>query len=140
MGVEIVVDLRGSASGAERAAVSKLGMQYVSIPSHCPFPRDKPWVRFLQVIRENRGKKVFVHCRLGDDRTGLAVATYRMAEQGWSAEEALMEMREFGFSRWHRAICPGLESYEKNFPRRLEKDAAFEKLRSQRQSESHERN
>ncbi len=139
MGVEIVVDMRGGASESERDMTTKLGMQYVSIPSHCPFPSDRPWARFLELMEENRGKKVFVPCRLGDDRTGLAVASYRMAEQGWSAEEALKEMRAFGFSPWHQAICPGLESYEKNFPERLKKDAAFQKLPSRQQHESQER-
>jgi tyrosine-protein phosphatase SIW14 len=128
MGVEVVVDLRGRASKNEKAAAERLGMQYVSIPSHCPFPKDEPLVRFLKVMRENRGKKVFVHCRLGDDRTGMAVAAYRMSEQGWSADEALAEMKAFGFSTLHQAMCPGLEGYEKGFPKRLREDPAFQKL------------
>jgi len=69
LGVDVVVDLRGRASRKEESAVTKLGMQYISIPSHCPFPKDEPWARFLKVIQENPGKKIFVHCRLGDDRT-----------------------------------------------------------------------
>lgn len=128
MGVQVVVDLRGTASDVERDAVTKLGMQYVSIPSHCPFPNDKPWARFLEVIAENRGKKVFVHCRLGDDRTGLAVATYRMADEGWSSDEALREMKAFGFSGVHHAICPGMAEYVKKFPKRYKTDPAFREL------------
>jgi tyrosine-protein phosphatase SIW14 len=128
MGVEVVVDLRGSASDREKTAVTQLGMRYVSIPSHCPFPSDAPWARFLKVIRENPGKIVFVHCRLGDDRTGMAVAAYRMGEENWSAEEALQEMKAFGFSTFHRAICPGLESYEQGFPERLKNSPAFREL------------
>lgn len=128
MGVEIVVDLRGSANETENRNATKLGLQYISIPSHCPFPSDEPWARFLKVMEENRGKKVFVHCRLGDDRTGMAVAAYLMAEQGWSPEEALKEMREFGFNTWHRMICPGLEHYEEKFPERLRTAPAFQPL------------
>jgi len=128
MDVNIIVDLRGRGSKVEEAAVTKLGMQYISIPSHCPFPRDKPWARFLTVMRENEGKKVFVHCRLGDDRTGIAVATYRISEQGWSADEALNEMKEFGFSGVHHLICPGLATYVKNFPERLKTHPAFRDL------------
>lgn len=129
LGVEIVVDMRGH-SAKEEAAVTKLGMQYVPIPSHCPFPRDRPWAAFLKVIEENPGKKVFVHCRLGDDRTGMAIASYRMAEEGWSADEAMKEMKAFGFSRIHHAMCPGLEEYEEHFPERLKKSKAFQDLRS----------
>jgi tyrosine-protein phosphatase SIW14 len=125
LGVDVVVDLRGSASRSEESAVTALGMKYVSIPAHCPFPSDRPWARFLAVMRQNPGKKVFVHCRLGDDRTGMAVASYRMAEQGWSADEAMKEMQSFGFSTSHHALCPGLAEYEKKFPERM-KSPAFQ--------------
>ena len=33
----------------------------------------------------------------GSDRTGYVVAAYRMVEQSWSAEDAIAEMRHFGF-------------------------------------------
>ena len=123
-----MVDLRGTASKDEEAAAAKLGMQYVSIPSHCPFPKDEPFAKFLRVLRENSGKKAFVHCRLGDDRTGMAVAAYRMAEEGWTADEAMKEMRTFGFSTMHHAMCPGLAGYEADFPQRLKTSRAFKEL------------
>jgi len=130
MGVDLVVDLRGGRSAQEEVAVTKLGMQYVSIPSHCPFPKDEPWAKFLKVVEQNPGKKIFVHCRLGDDRTGMAVASYRIAEEGWSADEALKEMKAFGFSAVHHAMCPGLEEYEEMFPERVKKNPAFRELPS----------
>ncbi len=128
MGVDIVVNMRGGRNRKEEAEVEKLGMRYVSIPWHCPFPRDETFARFLKVIRENSEKKVFVHCRLGDDRSGMAVAAYRMAEEGWSADEAMKEMRAFGFTGIHHAICPGLAHYEKSFPERLKTSSAFRTL------------
>jgi protein tyrosine/serine phosphatase len=126
-GIEIVIDMRGH-NQREEAAVTKLGMKYFAIPSHCPFPRDKTYAKFLQVMEENPGKKVFVHCRLGDDRTGMAVAAYRMAEQGWTADEAMKEMKAFGFTGVHHAICPGLKEYEKTFPEHLRKNPEFRGL------------
>jgi hypothetical protein len=68
------------------------------IPWHCPFPKDDVFASFLQPIRENRDKKIFVHCRLGDDRVGMMIAAYRMAEQGRTADEAMQEMESDGFS------------------------------------------
>jgi protein tyrosine phosphatase (PTP) superfamily phosphohydrolase (DUF442 family) len=130
-GVEMVVDLRRGGISNEQAAVTKLGMQFVSIPSHCETPSDASWARFLQVMRENRGKKVFVHCELGIDRTGMAVAAYRMAEEGWTADEALREMKSFGFSSAHHALCPGLAEYEHGFPERLKNSPAFRDLQRQ---------
>jgi len=127
MGVNIVVDTHANDASEEREAKS-LGMKYVAIPWHCPWPRDEVFAKFLKVLHENRGEKVFVHCRLGDDRTGMMVAAYRMAEEGWSADEAMNEMRTFGFTRAHHFICPGLASYEKHFPERLKDSPAFAKM------------
>jgi tyrosine-protein phosphatase SIW14 len=128
MGVNLVVDLRG-VNKEEEATVKKLGMQYVAIPLHCPFPKDEPFAKFLRVIRENPAAKIFVHCRLGDDRTGMAVAAYRMAEEGRSAEEAMNEMKAFGFTAVHHAICLGLADYEESFPEHLKTNRAFKDLR-----------
>ena len=48
---------------------------------------------------------------MGDDRTAMMIASYRIAEDGWSAERAEKEMEKFGFSFAHRRlICPGLSS------------------------------
>jgi tyrosine-protein phosphatase SIW14 len=129
MGVDIVVDARHQ-TVSEGKEVGKLGMQYVAIPWHCPAPNDDVFVRFLQVVRENPNKKIFVHCRLGEDRTGMMVAAYRMAQHGWPADEAMQEMHLFGFSSFHHVLCPGLASYERSFPERLKSSPAFEGLRS----------
>ena len=129
MGINIVVDQRGSREG-ESERVAKLGMRYVSIPWHCPFPKDETFARFLILLRQNPGKKVFVHCRLGDDRTGMMVAAYRMAEQNWTAAEAKKEMEAFGFSMPHHLICPSLSSYLEGFPQRFKSDPAFDRLRA----------
>ena len=131
MGIKIVVDVRGTKRDGERKEVSKLGMEYVSIPWHCPFPRDEVFARFLKLLRDNPGKKVFVHCRLGDDRDGMMIASYRMAIEAWSAEEAMKEMQTFGFTRAHHFICPGLARYEKHFPEHLRKNPIFKELRAQ---------
>jgi tyrosine-protein phosphatase SIW14 len=129
MGINIVVDLRGSRD-SERRIVTHLGMQYVALPWQCSFPKDKTFAQFLRLVRKNRGKKIFVHCRVGDDRTAMMIASYRMAEEGWSAERAEKEMEKFGFSFTHRRlICPGLSSYEEKFPQRFRTSPAFRDLR-----------
>jgi tyrosine-protein phosphatase SIW14 len=128
LGVEVVVDMRGENKN-EEAEAKKLGMRYIPIPSHCPFPKDETYAKFLKAIEENSGKKVFVHCRLGDDRTGMAVAAYRMADEGWSADEAMKEMKAFGFTSFHHAICPGMADYEQNFPHHLKTSPSFKDLR-----------
>jgi hypothetical protein len=109
-------------------------MEYVTIPWHCPFPKDENFAKFLRVIQKNPGKKIFAHCRLGDDRTGMMIAAYRMGLEGWSAEDAMIEMQQFGFGGTHHFICPGLASYGKNFPERFKKNAAFAEVRAHGES------
>lgn len=126
LGVDIVVDLRLSGRDTEKQNVTQAGMQFVALPWHCMFPKDRVFAEFLKLVRDNRGKKIFVHCRYGDDRTGMMIAAYRMAVEGWTPEEAAKEMKKFGF---HRMLCPSLGPYEKSFPERLKKDPEFQDLR-----------
>jgi hypothetical protein len=129
MGVSIVISTEGSFKDLHKP-VERLGMRYVSMFWECSFPRDHIFAEFLQLLRDNPGKRVFVYCHFGDDRTGMMIAAYRMAEQGWSAEEAKDEMMAFGFDFFHRRICTGLSSYEEHFPRTWRESHAFDKLRS----------
>src|ERR1700694_376345 len=132
IGVQIVVDLRGDRD-KEREEVPRLCMQYVSMSWQCSFPKDRIFADFLTLIRANPGKKIFVHCRVGDDRTGMMIAAYRMAEEGWTAKQALDEMAKYGFSFAHkRLICPGLSEYEENFPEHFATKPEFEELRSKK--------
>lgn len=127
MGIDIVVDVRLSGKGNEKKDVNKAGMQFVSLKWHCMFPHDEVFAKFLALLRDNPDKKIFVHCRYGDDRTGMMVAAFRMANQGWTPEEARKEMEKFGF---HRLVCPRLGPYEKYFPKHLQKSSAFEDWRN----------
>lgn len=133
MGVDLVVDLRLSGEGNEKKDVNKAGMEFISLPWHCMFPHDSVFANFLELLRENRDKKIFVHCRYGDDRTGMMIAAYRMADEGWTPDEARKEMEKFGF---HRLVCPRLGPYEKHFPDHLKSRSAFKNWRNH-QVESH---
>lgn len=124
MGIQIIVDLRGRNHGDERR-VEGLGMQYVPIGGTCFPQRDSKYAQFLAVVDKSPGKKIFVECRLGDDRTGMAVAPFRMANQDWSAQEAMEEMRAFGFAKIHHIMCPFLARYENHFPQRYATSGAF---------------
>ncbi len=122
MGVDIVVDLRLSGQSSESKLVTADGMKYVSIPWHCLFPSDEKVARFLAVVRNNPKKKIFVHCRFGDDRTGLMIAAYRMAVENWTPDEAWKEMRQFGVNS---GPCFRLRPYEATFPERLKNNPAL---------------
>jgi hypothetical protein len=52
MGINIVVDLRGSRDG-ERKIETRLGMQYVAPLWNCSFAKDKTLAQFLTLLRKN---------------------------------------------------------------------------------------
>ena len=101
--------------------------------SQCPwvFLSQRQSVRGVSYgVAEEFSKKIFVHCRLRDDRTAMIIASNRMAEDGWSADRARLEMEKFGFSFAHRnLICPGLSAYEEGFPHKFKTSPGFRNLR-----------
>jgi len=40
---------------------------------------------------------VYVHCAGGRHRTGVMTAAYRMTHDGWTADQAFKEMKQYGF-------------------------------------------
>ena len=120
LGVTTIVDLRGEdprRREQERAQAESLGIRFVTIPvSGWVPPTNDQVAQFLSLFHDNPKEKVFVHCRFGDDRTGVFVATYRMAYDGWPAEQAMNEMYFFGFNGfWH----PSMKAFIRDFPARL---------------------
>jgi len=131
LGITTVVDLRGEDPDTiawEHQQADSLGMRFVHIPvSGWSPPKDEQVVQFLSLFHNDPKEKIFVHCRFGDDRTGVFVATYRMALEKWPAEQALKEMYFFGFNGfWH----PSMKTFIRGFPARLNSTPALASLRS----------
>jgi protein tyrosine phosphatase (PTP) superfamily phosphohydrolase (DUF442 family) len=129
LGIATVVDLRQEDRETiswERKHVESLGMRFVHIPvdGWSP-PSDEQVAQFLFLLRDNPGKKIFVHCRFGDDRTSVFIAAYRMAMEKWSSEQATKEMYFFGFNGfWH----PSMKVFVHDFPAHLTNAPAFASL------------
>ncbi len=129
LGITTVVDLRGEDPQKivwERRQAESLGMRFVHIPvSGWSPPTDEQVVQFLSLFHDDPKARIFVHCRFGDDRTGVFVATYRMALEKWPAEQALKEMYFFGFNGfWH----PSMKTFIRGFPARLNSAPALASL------------
>lgn len=130
LGITTIVDLRGedpSRTTWERQQAESAGIRFVSIPldGWSP-PSNEQVAQFLALFRNNPKEKVYVHCRYGEDRTGVLVATYRMAVDGWQPQQALNEMYFFGFNgMWH----PSMKSYVRDFPARLKTAPALAQFR-----------
>ncbi|HKD49740.1 MAG TPA: tyrosine-protein phosphatase [Candidatus Acidoferrum sp.] len=126
LGITTIVDLRGEDREKyewERKETESRGMRFVHLPvSGWAPPTDAQVAQFLALFRDDPQQKVFVHCRFGDDRTGVFVATYRMAVDKWSPEKAMDEMYFFGFNGfWH----PSMKRFIREFPKHLRTASAF---------------
>lgn len=106
--IQRIVDLSEDKPGdvhanAERAAAARLGIRVVQL-------RDLdgdgigPPERYMSALEaiieaERAGEPVLVHCAAGSQRTGAAIAWYRMLVQGWSGPKAYADFERY--QRWH---------------------------------------
>lgn len=97
MGIRTVINLRTRSS--EKREVETAGMKSVEIPlSVLTDVNPKTVDRIIDIMKDAANQPVFLHCRKGQDRTGIVVAAYRMKVDGWSLAEAEAEMQSFGFN------------------------------------------
>lgn len=115
MGIKTIVNLRET--GTDRLGLRGTGMRYVHLRVNPNGPTDEEVAAFLEVLEEGENLPVFVHCKMGADRTGTLVAIYRVMYQDWPMEEAVKEFPRFGF----HDVWAGLLDYLAQFdPQRME--------------------
>src|SRR5580700_9539912 len=103
IGIKTVIDLRGEKS--EENAVQGAGMHYVRLPwSGFKAPAESQITAVLSLLSDDSAWPVFVHCRRGADRTGTAIACYRIMHDHWTNRQALAEARTFGMSSMEVAM------------------------------------
>lgn len=107
-GVKRVVSLDGPIGAEISAICHQLGIDHLIIPIGGPETKE-----FADFLQENLSEvfeeqPLYIHCRHGKDRTGMAVGMYRIQEEGWDPKEALAEALSFDFGS-------GLELETKDF-------------------------
>ena len=109
--LKTVVSLRGSRDDGdpdawearERAVCDELGAQFVTIPcNHKNPPTREQAEQFLRLCCAPATQPVLVHCRLGQQRTLLFCALYRVHVDRLDPDAAEREMDELGFRASHR--------------------------------------
>jgi|SRR5579883_1409221 len=98
IGVKTVIDLTRDGRAEEKTEVERAGMKFYRIPLTTSEPPSEAAVsKFLKLVNDPANQPVFVHCQGGRHRTGVMTAVYRMSKDGWSADQAYQEMKEYHF-------------------------------------------
>lgn len=107
LGVKTIVDLEigdlveatPSDIAHEAHAARQLGLIFVRKPMSAfqPFVSDAQMNATLALLADPERQPVFVHCRHGQDRTGLVIGLERVFDEGWDPADAYREMIAFGF-------------------------------------------
>ena len=119
MGIKTVLDLRGPehSEADEKRIVEADGMRYISIPMRgMASPSDEQISKALALMNDAAASPVFVHCKRGADRTGAAVACYRIQHDRWDAVKALNEARALGMSWFQVALQHYVSTFARNTP------------------------
>jgi protein tyrosine/serine phosphatase len=112
LGVKTILNIENDvkAVDTERAWAQALDIQYISIPLSGFFaPSEGKMDQIFKVLHDPSNYPVFLHCKHGEDRTGLVVGLYRYYDEHWAAQAAYDEMLQNGF---HKALF-GLNFYFK---------------------------
>jgi uncharacterized protein (TIGR01244 family) len=99
LGVKTIINLTSDdAQPNERQMASQAGMKYVQIPmtTHQE-PTNAQITQFLTIVNDAASQPVYVHCVGGKHRTGVMTAIVRMTNDGWSADQAFSEMKQYKF-------------------------------------------
>lgn len=114
LGVKTIVNLREDDAQAKREETEALaaGLRYFSVPLHrTGRPSDEQVERALAILNSAENQPVFVHCRLGADRTGTIIAIYRISHDGWTSERAKAEADHYGMHVWEGAMKDYIHDY-----------------------------
>jgi tyrosine-protein phosphatase SIW14 len=99
LGVKAIINLTSDdAEPDEKVFAKNNGLKYFEIPmtTHAP-PTPEKLAAFLSLVDDPANQPVYVHCVGGRHRTGVMTAVYRMTEDGWNADQAFNEMKQYKF-------------------------------------------
>lgn len=97
-GFRAVVNLCAE-NDVDAAPAREAGMNHLRVPIFDnTAPTQAQMKGFLDFVTLPENQPAYVHCQAGKGRTGVAVACYRMAVEGWPLEKALAEAKDFGLA------------------------------------------
>lgn len=104
--VQRIISLDGGIAGKISPTVERYNIEHIVIPLTANETQLTSNLKYLQrniVSLLTNKQPTFIHCLKGSDRTGLAIALYRVLRNGWKCEQAIAEAKKYEFGQ---AISP----------------------------------
>lgn len=99
LGIKTVIDLRKDNEPGAAEWARNTGLQYFLIPLKPSSPATEEQTKyFLSLVNDSANFPVYVHCKGGRHRTGALTAVYRITHDGWTADQAYIEMKQYDFN------------------------------------------
>jgi protein tyrosine/serine phosphatase len=112
-GLKTIINLEDSNSNVtkEAAWAQKLGIDYRSYPTASfSRPDDAKVAEILDLLNDQTRYPILIHCKHGEDRTGLMIGLHRVFTDQWTPKAAYQEMLDLGF----HTILVSLDRYYKD--------------------------
>jgi len=119
-GVKTVIDLQVDGPSDEAGKVSAAGMKFFRIGmTTSKAPTDAQIAQFFEIVNNPANQPVYVHCAGGRHRTGTMTALYRMSYEGWTADKAYSEMKQYRFEGFpdHPVLRNYVYAYKSGAPK-----------------------
>lgn len=115
LGVKLVIKLNEDSEGSDEPWTALGGEVFkVQIPWTQQIITEPDYQSLIDAVGWIE-PVVLVHCKLGQDRTGLLIALWRLT-QGWTAADAEAEWRKYGGDN---PFLPGLEKAWADLSKRM---------------------
>jgi protein tyrosine phosphatase (PTP) superfamily phosphohydrolase (DUF442 family) len=109
-GFKTIISLRTNSEEKKRKLCEKLGMKWIQIKTGVFLtPTDQQFDQFRAIINDPKNQPCLASCEIDMDRTGLYIATYRMVDQHWSAQQMEAEFKSHHQKKW----WPPFRKYER---------------------------
>lgn len=99
LGIKTIIDLTDS--GKDKKYIAGFDFIYKKIPLSASAPDKQKFISVLDLMAKPDLLPIFIHCQYGADRTGAAIALYRIKFEDWKAHDAIVEMI-LGGHKFHR--------------------------------------
>ena len=122
LGVKTIIDLQQEGESDEQQLAESAGMRFYRIGlSDSSWPSAEKAAQFIKLVNDPANQPVFIHCHGGRHRAGIMTAIYRITHDGWDADRAYQEMKQYGFERGFGH--GSLKDYVYDYYSRLDKKA-----------------